>query len=233
MNGRRSPDDIIRDWIAAGPEMASSVFVEQTLTPVPRMRQHRPWRVRLSDVTRPVTRPAQAAAGLAVVLVLVAGALLLRLPGGVGPAASPSPSPARPSFELHTSGGPGEGTYLSDPTTTLATCSTASDGSWRLLYGGGDPFVNLDLLVGGAARQPDGASYVAAEIEINGARPDYVRFDPMKMRGGDPPGRSTATVAIEDGPGTITFRIHATTPERITGIDGNPIDIDLTVTCPT
>ena len=142
-------------------------------------------------------------------------------------------SPARPTFELRMENGPGAGTYLADQKTTLSICSTASDGSWRYLYGGGDPFVNLDLLVGGAARQSGGEAHVAAEIEIGGDRRDYVRFDPMKMRGGDPPGRSTATVTITEAPTAVTFAIRATTPERVTGIDGPPVDVDLTVTCPT
>jgi hypothetical protein len=156
---------------------------------------------------------------------------------GIGAAAAPAATPvapaaataSRPTMDLRITGGPGAGTYTTDTTSSLDLCTRAPDGSWRLLYAGGTPFVHLDLLVGARAGQPDGASAVAAEIN---AGPGYVRFDPAIMRGGDMKGRSTATVAVSSMADATTFAITATTPDRTTGQDLDPVDIDLKVTCP-
>ena len=95
-------------------------------------------------------------------------------------------------------------------------------GRGGILYAGGDPFVNLDLLVGPMAGQPDGASDVAAELY---AGPGYLRFDPGILRGGDAKGRSTATVAVSATAGVTTFAITATTPDMDDGEMG-PVDVD-------
>jgi hypothetical protein len=227
MNDDRRSDEILRSWVRSGPEQASSEFVERTLRPIPRMRQRRSWRIALERVSRPLMATAAVAATIALLVIGIAGFFGMR---GVGaPMPMPSSAPSKPSFELRVAGGPGTGTYTTDPATSLNLCTHAADGSWRYLYAGGDPFVNLDVLIGPRAGQPDGASDVAAEIY---AGPGYVRFDPAIMRGGDPPGRSTASVEVQSAASTTTFVIHATTPDRTTGEDVNSVDIDLTVTCP-
>jgi hypothetical protein len=226
MNDDRRSDDILRSWVRSGPEQASSEFVERTLRPIPRMRQRRSWRIALERLSRPVMATAAVAATVALLVVGIAGFVGMRGPGGL----VPTPSvPPRPSFELTVTRSPGAGTYTTDPATSLNLCTHAADGSWRYLYVGGDPFVNLDVLVGPRAGQPDGAADVAAEIY---AGPGYVRFDPAILRGGDPPGRSTASVEVRRAAATTTFVIHATTPDRTTGEDLDPVDIDLTLTCP-
>lgn len=150
-------------------------------------------------------------------------------------AAAAAGSKAKPSFELTVSAGPdghtpsGQGTYASDPASTLGTCTHATDGSWRYLYGGGDPFVNIDLLIGPKAQQAGGEDQVALELN---AGPGYVRFDPSQMRGGDEPGRSTATVVVTPGSATTTFDIKAVTPDKKTADDVAQVSIDLSVTCP-
>ena len=95
-------------------------------------------------------------------------------------------------------------------------------------YAGGDPFVNLDLLVGPLAGQADGSSDVAVELY---AGPGYLRFDPGILRGGDAKGRSTATVAVSTTAGVTTFAITATTPNMDNNEVGT-VDVDMTVTCP-
>jgi len=226
MTDNQRSDDIVRAWVQDGPEQASADLVERTLRPVPRMRQRRSWRIVMERVSRPVLAGAAAVALVAVVVVGIGGSSGF---GGVGaPAATPIPVPTKPTFELTFKSGPGAGTYVTDPATSLNVCTHATDGSWRLLYAGGDPFVNLDLLVGPDAGAPDGASDVAAEIY---AGPGYVRFDPGILRGGDAAGRSTASVAIASAPGATTFTITATTPD-LSNSEESTVDIDLTVTCP-
>jgi hypothetical protein len=226
MNENDRNDDIVRAWVRSGPELASADFVERTLRPVPRMRQRRSWRILLERLSGPVLAGAGAVALIAVLIVGVTGFVGMR---GVGaPVPTPSPSPSKPSFVLTVSGGPGTGTYTADPATSLNLCTHATDGSWRLLYAGGTPHVELDFLVGPNAAQPGGASDVAAEIN---AGPGYVRFDPGILRGGDAKGRSTASVVISSRAAATTFTVTATTPD-ISNNEIGTVDIDLTVTCP-
>jgi hypothetical protein len=230
MTSRRTTDDAIRDWLRSGPETASSELVTQTLRPVRRMRQRRSWRIAVDRVAGPSMRLAGIAAVLAIAI--GTGLLLLR-PGGLGDTgvgSGPSPAASRPSFRMEVTGGPGAGTYLSVPATNLSMCSKAADGSWRLMYVAGSPDVNLDMLVGSRAGQPGGSSDVAVEVEYGAG---YVRFDPADLRGGDPAGRSTATITVMAAAGGTTFAITATTPDRSTGSDGPPVHVDLTVTCPS
>jgi hypothetical protein len=227
MNDERRSDDLLRAWVASGPERATSEFVEATLRPIPRMRQRRSWRLAVERISRPLMATAAVAATIALLVIGIAGFFGMR---GVG---TPMPAPSDPSpsttFDLSLAGGPGTGTYAADPATSLNLCTHAVDGSWRYLYAGGDPFLNLDLLIGPEAATLDGISDVAAEIY---AGPGYVRFDPSILRGGDPPGRSTAAVEIHTTPATTTFVIHATTPDRTSGDDAAPVDIDMTLVCP-
>jgi hypothetical protein len=70
---------------------------------------------------------------------------------------------------------------------------------------------------------------VALELEYD---PGYFRFDPSDLRGGDPPGRSTASVTVTPGTTSTTFTIAAVTPDRSDGTDRTPVHVDMTVTCP-
>ena len=222
-----SPDDAIRAWVRSGPEVASAQLVERTLSPIPHMRQRGRWRIRLSGERsgRPAFGGILAAAAAVVVLLAT---VVSGLPGLGGPGASASPSaPAEPTFELRVTGGPGAGSDQSDPAALTDLCTRAADGSWRFIYGSaGD---TVDLIVGAGAAEPGGQGLVAAEIEAGGG---YVRFDPSVIRGGDPPGRSTATVSVEPLAGATRFDVVATTPDRTTGADGPPVQIELTVVCP-
>jgi len=233
MSGQDRMDDVVRAWIRSGPETASAEFVERTLRPISRMRQRRSWRIALERFTQPVMA---AGGAVALVIVLVAGLGFLALrPGGVGgpalPTGSPGPSGSgQPTFEMTISGaGPATGTYRSDPAASVDRCTHATDGSWRLIYVSGQPAINLDLLIGSEAAVPDGSSHVALELEYD---PGYFRFDPADLRGGDPPGRSTASVRVTPGPTSTTFTITAVTPDRSDGTDRDPVHVDMTVTCP-
>ena len=233
MNDQRTPDDLIHDWLMSGPDVASTDLVDRTLRPIPRMHQRRSWRITLERFVAPVASPVLAFAS---VIVVVAGlglfAVLLGR-GGVG--TTPAPSPTKPTFSLTVAAGPdghlsaGQGSYVSDPSASLDVCTHAADGSWRYLYGGGDPYVNIDLLVGAGADQAGGSSQVALELD---AGKGYVRFDPTQLRGGDEPGRSTATVVLTKGPSTTTFDITAVTPDKNDPSDTAKVSVDLSVTCP-
>ena len=175
--------------------------------------------------------PISTVASLVVVGILAAGcagsgADAAQTNGPTAGAGAGAPAPA--TMDLKITGGPGTGSYAFDPSASPARCTHAKDGSWRLLYAGGNPAVDLDFLVGPTAGQPGGASAVALEVE---AGEGYFRFDPSDMRGGDPKGRSTASIAIAPAAATTTFTVHATTPDRSTGQDGDPIEVALTVTC--
>ena len=223
MNENHRSDEIVRAWVLSGPEQASADFVERTLRPVPRMRQRRSWRIVLERWTRPAIA---AAAAVAILAVIVAGMGSVVLFSGVG-----APPASVPTFTLTLADGPGEGTYTADPTSTLNQCSHAADGSWRYLYVGGNPSVNVDLVIGPGAGQPDGRSKVALELY---AGPGYLRFDPSDIRGGDPvgpPGQSTANVEVRPSPSTTTFVIHATTLDDLVGNGAAPYQVELTATC--
>ena len=231
----RSPDQRVVDFLRSGPDAAPADFVEATLRPIPRMRQRRSWRIWLEGIVQPIANHVSAVVGLAIVVVGVA--VVAGLPGlaGVGePSASP---PTEPRFELTIRTGPdagdyltpGAGSYAGDPTASLNLCSQAADGSWRYLYAGGSPYGSLDLLIGSNADQIGASDDVAAEIEAGGT---YVRFDPSVIRGGDQPGRSEASLIIEERDGSTTFVVSALTPDRTSGEDGPMLQVDLTVTCP-
>jgi hypothetical protein len=229
MSDERRSDAIILGWIRSGPELAGAEFVERTLLPIPRMRQRRSWRIALGALGRPVGALVGVAA---VIVVAVAGLSLITVFSGTGgritpPSVAP-PMSLEPAFELVLGEGPAAQRFTSDPEASVSTCLGDDDGSWSVLYAGGDPFVSLDLVVGSGTDRPSGASRVGAELT---AGDTYVRFDPAVLRGGDPPGRSEATVAVSHvGPAT-TFIVHATTPNRSTGDDGPPIAVSLELTC--
>jgi hypothetical protein len=220
MTGPREPDEVVRAWVRSGPDLASAGFVEQTLRPVPRMRQRRSWRIAAERWSQPLLAAA-AVGAVALGVVILAG-----LPGR-GTIGQPSPTPLtglHPSFELTLGGTP----FRSDPAASVATCLGDPDGSWSVLYAGGSPFLSLDLVVGAGAGEPGGQDRVGAEIQTAG---HYVRFDPAVLRGGDPPGRSTATIEVSSVGTTTTFVVTATTPQRLSGDDGQPVDVVLTLVC--
>ena len=222
----RRTDGVIKAWIEAGPDRASADFVERTLAPIPRMRQRRSWRIGLGRMG-PLL-PVAAAAGV-VAIVIALGALPKASPIG-GTTSSASASPAlgsyKPTFELTFGDGAAARVFRSDPTASVASCNVKATGPSYALYAGGDPFVNIDFLVGAGAEKPGGASRVAAEIQADDL---YVRFDPAILRGGDAAGRSQATVAISTVGSATTFVVDATTPD--TTHNDRPIHVSLTLTC--
>jgi hypothetical protein len=221
-------DVTIRDWILIGAEVAPADFVDETLRPIPRMRQRRSWRIALDPLTRPAASVLMAAATVAIAVVAL-GAFGLASGGGrLGGGSSPTPS--KPTFQMTISAFADAGSYTSDPAAGLDYCLHASDGAWRFQYVGGQPAINIDMLVGSDAAGAGGAGHVAAEITFDD---QTLHIDPSDLRGGDfPLGRSTASVQVRTGPGSITFVMTATTPDRSTGYDGAPVQVDLTVVCP-
>ena len=228
---RERRGDPVGDWLRMGPETASSELVERTLAPIPRMRQRRAWRITWERFRSPAIG---ALAGAVAVAALAIGVGMIGRGPSIG--GEPSPTPSLPTFTLEITGGPGHGTYVADMASSLNICPQASDGSWRLLYAGGTPYVSLDLLVGARAGQPGGENHVAADVS---AGQGYFRFDPAQLRGGDRPGRSTAAVTVTTTDSSATFDITATTPDRTGGVtpdessmDLGPIQVHLIATCP-
>ena len=220
-------DHMIRSWIDTGPDRASAEFVERTLAPIPRMRQRRSWRIGLERRVGPLMPLAAAVAVVAVVVGL--GLLPKGVPiGGPNPSGSLSPALGsnKPTFELIFGEGATARVFRSDPSASVQTCNVKPTGPSYALYAGGDPFVNIDFLVGAGAEKPGGGSRVAAEIQADDL---YVRFDPAILRGGDAAGRSQATVSISTEGSATTFVVDATTPDSYHG--DVPIHVSLTLTC--
>jgi len=134
-----------------------------------------------------------------------------------------------PTLTMTITEGLGAGTFVSDPASTLNYCLRATDGSWRVMYGGGDPWVSVDLLFGPRVAEPGGTGDVAAEIAVGEA---YLWIDQPGFRGGDAKGRSSATVAVSTEATATTFRLTGSTPNRTPAGDGVTSTLDLTVTCP-
>jgi hypothetical protein len=162
---------------------------------------------------------------------------------GVAPSGSPSseavaagPVAAGPTVDLTLAAVPGgagiadAGVYASEPTSNLNHCTQASDGFWRVLYAGGDPWVSVDVLIGASAVAAGHSEDVTAEIAVGSST--YLWIDQPQVRGGDPIGRSSAAIEVVDRPDAITFEVLATSPLRTPDGDGTPVDVHLTVVCP-
>src|SRR5262245_44168732 len=167
-------------------------------------------------------------AALATLAIVIAGC---GQAAGAGPAGTAAAGAAttRPSFDLQVTGGPGAGVYKADPAASLNSCRKADGGSWSLLYAGGTPFVNIDLIVGSGVDGSGTSNRVGLELN---AGPGYLRFDPAQLRGGDRPGRSTATVAVKPGSVSTTMIVDANTPDGSSASDAKAVRVQLTVTCP-
>ena len=235
MTDQRTPDDQIHGWLLSGPDVASADLVDRTLRPIPRMRQRRSWRIALERFVAPIASPAIAFVG---VIALVAGVGLYAVLGGlggVGATLSPSPT-ATPGFTLTVSEGPdghvstGQGTYVNDPTNEPQPVHACA-GRFVALHLRGRRPLRQHRLPGRpcAAVWADSSDKVAMELTVGQG---YVRFDPTQMRGGDEPGRSTATIAVTTGPSTTTFDVTAVTPDKNSADDVAQVSVDLSLTCP-
>ena len=159
-------------------------------------------------------------------------------PGGPPAAAAPSARAvaAGPTVDLTLAAVPGAagiadaGDYASDPASNLRQCTRTSDGYWRVLYAGGEPWVSVDVLVGASAVTAGHSEDVTAEIAVGSST--YLWIDQPQVRGGDPVGRSSAAVDVLDSPDAITFDVLANTPLRTWDGDGTRVDVHLTVVCP-
>jgi hypothetical protein len=171
--------------------------------------------------------PITTLAGLALVGILATGC------AGTGAAAAPAvasvAAAARPSLDLKITGGLASGSYVADTSASLNYCSHTKDGTWRVLYAGGKPWLAVDLLVGPHAAEAGHEGDLALEIS---AGPAYLWIDQPKFRGGDAPGRSKATVALRSDGAGMEFDVTATTPNRTPEGDGASTDVALTVVCP-
>jgi hypothetical protein len=154
-----------------------------------------------------------------------------------GAPSSPSPAaPTTPVMDLVVAPTdaarpvPDAGTYTTDAASNLNECSETSDGFWRVLYAGGDPWVSVDVLVGASAVADRHSEDITAEIAVGTTT--YLWIDQPQYRGGDAKGRSHAVVDVTSTDDAISFGVVATTPLRTPGGDGNEVAVDLTITCP-
>ena len=177
--------------------------------------------------------------------VLIAAVLIVATTAGCAAAGTAPPASvvptigavaAGPTVDLTLAAVPGgagiadAGVYATDPASNLRQCTETSDGFWRVLYAGGDPWVSVDVLVGSEAVTAGRSEDVTAEIAVGSTT--YLWIDQPQVRGGDPVGRSSAAIEVLDGPDAITFDVQATSPIRTPGGDGAPVDVHLTVVCP-
>jgi hypothetical protein len=231
-------DDLTRrleSWLQDGPEHADPAVIDATFAPVSRLPQRRAPLIRLPSLGHWGRLPGLAAA--AILLILVAAVAISGLAGGgpFRPVPSPTPTPRPgPTFELMVGGAAAATTYRSDSSAGLAQCATPATGSWNLLYEGGQPHVSIDMVVPDGVATIDDSDRVAMEIQISdqsGGTIFYVRFDPSGIRGGDAPGRSSATVSVSATPSVATVAVEATTPLRTSGKDGPPTSVTFFLTC--
>ena len=156
--------------------------------------------------------------------------------GGAAPSPSSAARPTAPVIDLTVAAAdpaarvPDAGTYATDAESSLNQCSETSDGFWRVLYAGGDPWVSVDVLVGASAIADRHSEDVTAEIAVGATT--YLWIDQPQYRGGDAKGRSHAVVDVTSTEDGITFSLVATTPLRTPGGDGDEVAVDLTITCP-
>jgi len=175
-----------------------------------------------------------------IVAVLVAASTAGCATAASAPPASVAPTigavAAGPTVDLTLAAVPGgagiadAGVYTTDPASNLRQCTQTSDGYWRVLYAGGEPWVSVDVLVGASAVTAGHSEDVTAEIAVGNST--YLWIDQPQVRGGDPIGRSSAAIEVLDGPGAITFDVLANTPLRTWDGDGTRVDVHLTVVCP-
>jgi hypothetical protein len=160
-------------------------------------------------------------------------------PSSAAPAAAVAPT--RPSVDLRLAqSNPGAafadtGPFVSDPAATVNTCTKLDDGSWKVSYSGGQPYMRVDMLVGPDAVAGGPSEDVSAEIVIGSPLTTLLNFDQPGYRSGDARGRSTAVVETTSGADVITFDVAATTPRAKIDFTDYPytVDVDLTVVCPT
>ena len=137
-----------------------------------------------------MTSPRRAI--VAAILVTLASAGCGAAPSGppASVAVGARPVTAGPTVDLTLAAVPGgagiadAGVYASDPAANLNHCTQTSEGFWRVLYAGGDPWVSVDVLVGASAVATGRSEDVTAEIAVGTST--YLWIDQPQVRGGDP-----------------------------------------------
>ena len=133
MTDDRSLERAARSWLELGPTDAPDHAVEAALLRIQTTSQERDWRVQIPWRTRPMTLSARlAAAVVAIAIVAVGGALILR-PGDSGVAASPSPPSSVPASPSPSPG------ISSSPSSTVALDYSALGGRILMEHLGNAP----------------------------------------------------------------------------------------------
>jgi hypothetical protein len=166
--------------------------------------------------------------GLALVVVaLVASGCAA--PGVASTPVAPSPAGPVPAFELALDGTVALPAYVSDAAASLNECAPASTGGWSYLYGGGTPFVTVDLKV-----YSDGTSGVdPADFDLDVVTPGAVaiRVVPSGRKEG---AQGSGTVRVEpqaDGGVAIVLDGEAITLQGGPGSLGRT-SVHLDLRCP-
>lgn len=182
------------------------------------------------DAPRNLTIPAVIAAITVIVIGCAATGVAAEGPSQTSAVPSAATA-AKPDFTLGIAGVVGNFSLRADQTSSLDQCTHAKDGSWRLIYGGGTPWISVDVLVVPDAGEAPTSGQVALEVDIpHGANMAYAWVDPWNLRSHELPGRSTASVAIRRSDATVSFDVKATTPDK--DHHDTPMDVSMSIDCP-
>lgn len=166
------------------------------------------------------------------VLAAIVGLAVIGCTGSTAPTApSPSTAPVAgtaidPVFDLDLDGAVELSGYHSDPAAGLNTCAPGSGGGWTYLYGGGEPFVTVDISLFTGAMDGSDPSDFDLDIVASGRA---VRLVPSGREEGVQ-GTGTARLTTEGGIALIAVDGTAVT------LEGGPVshgdtDVHLTLRC--
>jgi len=116
------------------------------------------------------------------------------------PSAAVAGTAAKPDFDLTLDGTVELPTYTSDKAAALNFCSQATSGGWSYSYGGGDPFVTLNVSI--YSLVTDGSNPSDFDFEVVAPDTRTVRLVASGRKEGVQ-GVGTATVSTTDDGGTL------------------------------
>ena len=167
-----------------------------------------------------------------VALTAIVGLAIVACSGPASPVApSPSTAPVAgtaidPVFDLDLGGAVELTGYHSDPAAGLNTCAPGSGGGWTYMYGGGQPFVSVDISLFEGAM--DGSNPSDFDLDI-GAQSRAVRLVASGRREGVQ-GTGTARLTTENGMAVIVVDGTAVTLEGGQVSHGDT-EVHLTIRC--
>ena len=176
-------------------------------------------------------RTALAPAALVVIAGLVSGCMS----GGGGGTDAAAPSAVAstavatevPTFDLVLDGVVDLPAYASDRAASLNTCAQSDSGGWSYLYGGGSPFMTLELSIFSGVISGTNPADFNLDVDTQGS---VVRVVPSGRREG-PKGTGAASIVSTADEVVITIEGSSIT-RRGSAVDHGATDVALTVHCP-